>query len=565
MFHSPRLAPIHDRMDANARSTKPIHLHLIVALVLGIGLFLPAAAVAQKPASSLDALKQDQPGFYVRASCDHASGIYEEGEALNLTVKCEADAYVYVMYEQADGKKFQIFPNSGQPDNRVAGGKEVRIPAKGDLFRWTVTPPFGKEKVVVIASKKPLESLSRPEQTAKAFNAISDKDVKGAALELGKQEEKTWTEHSIEITTMARQTRPQPTAGRRFGLFAGVSDYKFGPKPLNFAVSDTTKMAQTFEDVGGVPPENLFILKDRQATKAALQDYITRRLPSMTRPGDTVFIYFSGHGGRTLDEPEGVPGHDEADIWEELLCNWDFFGWEEYEKFRALDAKGELQPELVEIVRRITEKRGQGIAKFSEMIAEDRQALEKLKDRPDDDTEKKDCLTRIAIRSEFRNSMVVKESGISDDEFGHWLQSLDGRQVIVILDVCQAGGFDQNAKQPITKELQTNGRKKGFDFNFLGGEVDRLKDIGQRDMALMAAAPAELPSIESSRIGGSIFGQHLMQVIRDANSTLTFDAAYQQVKSGMAEWFATHPLPPNFKPHEPTQANYCTKMPILRP
>lgn len=587
MSHSPRRDPIRDGLDANVPSTKPASFSPIAAIFLAVGFFAPAATVAQQPASSLNSIKQDQPGFYVRASCDHATRIYEEGDAMKLTVKCEVDAYLYAVYEQADGKKYQIFPNSGQRDNRVTGGKEIQIPGDKDLFRWSITPPFGKEKVFVIASKKPLESLPRLDQATKSFNPISDAQVKGAALELGKQEGKTWTEHSIEITTMPRQAKPLHTGGRRFGLFAGVNDYKFGLDPkkfeklgldpkdyekfglksLNFAVPDTQKMQKTFTDFGSIPTENSFFLQDKDVTKAAMKDYITKKLPSMTQPGDTVFIYFSGHGGPTLDELPDEPGHDEPDMWDEVLCTWDYFGWDTYLELRKLQSEGKLPSELVELVRQVGEKNQREFDKCAAIIDEAKQKLELLKDRPDDDPEKKTYRARQAVFTARRDSLVCKETGISDDEFGHWLQALDGRQVIVILDNCHSGGFDENAKREVAKGLGATEVNKAFHFNFMGGAMDRLKDIGQRDTALMAAAPAGLPSIESGRIGGSIFGQHLMKIIRESRSTLTFESAFEQVKTGMAQWFVENldKMPPNFKEHQPTMANYCSKMPIMKP
>jgi len=45
-------------------------------------------------------------------------------------VVSEEDAYLYALYQQADGKIYQIFPNAGQKDNHVRPKHTSRFPAK---------------------------------------------------------------------------------------------------------------------------------------------------------------------------------------------------------------------------------------------------------------------------------------------------------------------------------------------------------------------------------------------------------------------------------------------------
>ena len=107
-------------------------------------------------------IRQKDPGFLVRADVDRATRLYREGDLLTVQAASEADAYIYVLYKQADGKVFQIFPNATQPNNLVRARQTVQIPGKDDMFRWIIGPPFGKEYVKVIASKEKLSELSDP-------------------------------------------------------------------------------------------------------------------------------------------------------------------------------------------------------------------------------------------------------------------------------------------------------------------------------------------------------------------------------------------------------------------
>jgi uncharacterized caspase-like protein len=56
--------------------------------------------------------------------------------------------------------------------------------------------------------------------------------------------------------------------------------------------------------------DDAVLLTNQRATRAAIENAILRDLASKSQPGDTVFIYFSCHGGRTSDtdgdEPDGL-------------------------------------------------------------------------------------------------------------------------------------------------------------------------------------------------------------------------------------------------------------------
>src|SRR4051812_4727443 len=68
-------------------------------------------------AGDLGPIRNSQPGFLVRAEVNHATRDYREGDALSVRVASEEAAFVYVLYRQADGRVFQVFPNTHQPDN----------------------------------------------------------------------------------------------------------------------------------------------------------------------------------------------------------------------------------------------------------------------------------------------------------------------------------------------------------------------------------------------------------------------------------------------------------------
>lgn len=398
-------------------------------------------------------LTQDEPAFYVQADVDRADRYYRDGDPLRVTVVCEAEAYIYVLYQQADGKVFQIFPNSVQADNKVPAREVVQIPAKDDRFRWAVSAPFGKEAIKVIASKQPVDVLADQGLRQSRFNSVTSTQVKDMVASLQEEKPKNWTESIVEITTVARDGAQPPRQGRRFGVFFGSSEYEFNeqakaatqgkwqpnlPCPANNALV----MARLMKSMGRLDDFRLCV--NDQATKANFQQALTDWLPSVSRPGDTVFVMYCGHGGQIPDDNE-----DERDRKDEYLLMHDY----------------------VDV----------GILEQLLLLAKDNKLPEQLKPRVAKWLE----IVRSSGSPQKANEALTRFTCISDDLLGHWLQRLAGRQILLMLDTCHAGGFVAN--------------EKGFtqaapEFDFLDSEIGRLKDLGQSDSALIAACSAQQSS-----------------------------------------------------------------------
>ena len=98
----------------------------------------------------------------------------------------------------------------------------------------------------------------------------------------------------------------------RAGLFIGIGKY-LHPE-IGKPHEELRHSAEVFHERmlrrGGLDPAGTKLVIDEQATRAQLEELITRWLPGVTQPGDTVFIYFSGHAGtspnRDGSEPDGM-------------------------------------------------------------------------------------------------------------------------------------------------------------------------------------------------------------------------------------------------------------------
>lgn len=479
---------------------------LLLAAALG-------PAIGQEPGGEVR-LRPTDPDFLVRADVDRGSRSYREGDSLSLTVAAEVDAYVYVLYKQADGQVFLVFPNSSRPDNRLQARQTVAIPGGDDLFRWTVGAPFGKETIKVLASRRPLAGLADPALRAKYFNPVAPTTLKGVTLELGR-EPRGWAEDTIEITTYASGERQEPFGARRFGLFVGLGQYEHitrtteGADGKRVAVyqpnhRDARMLAGLMQEVGHLSGTR--ILTNDEATRSKLEEAMTDWLPSASRPGDTVIVFFSG-----LALPISQAAKVEAKGT--VLPLHDFMTAGTVEELRKQRTDNKISNRHQKQLEEAEKLAGQS----SGMVA------------------------------------VVRQWGITDDLFAQWLQGLSGRQVIVILDAPYASQFaPQSGASP------------------MAGGVSRLESLGQREIALLGATGEQMFDVQRDPHGLSLMTELLIETIRTAPGPVALDQAAQAVttklEARLAEinqkLSAAGKQPIAYKPY---LMNNCTRPALLKP
>ena len=99
-------------------------------------------------------------------------------------------------------------------------------------------------------------------------------------------------------------------AGERHALLVGVGRYSYLPKAtLEGPPFDATALQQLLTRRWGFAPEHVSVLLDEKATKPAILAAIDD-LAARTRPGDFIFIYFSGHGTSGYDQTFKNAGMD---------------------------------------------------------------------------------------------------------------------------------------------------------------------------------------------------------------------------------------------------------------
>jgi hypothetical protein len=424
----------------------------------------------------VDEVRNEHPSFMVRVDVDKPQRVYRGGEEMMVTVVSAKAGYLYLLYCDAGGMVTCLFPNAYGEDNRIEAMKPVVLPQppKPDKssFRLRIGPPYGEEVLKAIVSLEPMDTgaLGRLILAEGAQARLSG--VRAVYVEEAK-DMGDWAEHHVKIVTReprqgsSIETDLSPTGGtasrpglerdpdsgppRRVGVFIGISQYADERiRDLVVGHRDASEVAKVLREHGQIGQG--WVLIDEQATRANIEQTIRSRVAAATRPGDSVIIYWSGHGSRCADD-----GGDEQDGFDEYLVPHD----------------GNL-----------------------------------------------DSLETI------RRTMII------DDTFGRWIQELDGRRVLIVLDTCHSGG--QSSGQRSIRAASDS--PAPVEFDFLDGELARIKDIGQRDTALLASSTSSQVSFERKEGDLSTMTYYLIDLVRSAQGPVTVSEIFPQLKQSVTDY-----------------------------
>jgi hypothetical protein len=451
---------------------------LLPLLACAGGLWLAPPAPAQKLFGKgdprgvmVEEVRNDTPSFMVRVDVDHADRVYRGGEVMRVFVTSEKAGYLYLLYCDAERNMTCLFPNRLNQDNMIPAGQTVPIPQPGSRFALRIGPPYGQEVLKAIVSLSPLaQEQLQTFLSDRATTQSKLQGVKGVQIQF-QDRPGQWAEHHVVTTTIPPQPAAPPQIGpggtqtppgqgppggppRRVGVFVGISNFQSDEiNDLKVSHNDAKAMAAVMQERCRL--DQAIVLINEQATLANVHQAICQQLPAVSRPGDTVFIFWSGHGGRCADD-----NGDERDGYDEYLVPYDA-------------ATGDL--------------------------------------------------------AATRRTMLL------DDTFGRWLQELDGRKLVIILDTCHSGGQHTQEKS-LVKGIGDPPPPGAVEFDFLDGELARAKDIGQRETALMASSLAKQISFERKEGDLSAMTYFLVEQLQNGGGPITLPDAYGQLRRLVPEY-----------------------------
>src|ERR1700722_19075643 len=86
-----------------------------------------------------------------------------------------------------------------------------------------------------------------------------------------------------------------PSGGRTYALLIGISHYQKVPS-LEYADKDAELLADFLKSpLGGVDSENILLLTNERATRAAIDDAVKNFVEPHAGPGNSLIFFVAGH------------------------------------------------------------------------------------------------------------------------------------------------------------------------------------------------------------------------------------------------------------------------------
>lgn len=244
--------------------------------ILGLG-----AALAQQVSPQGIIVNPAPTDLQVKVWVDKDPGkrggaVYQIGEPIFIYVNVNQDAYVYLFNINADGKIDPILPNAFERNNFLRAGETRRFPPEGARYRYTVTGPEGEDRILAVASKRP---LSLGEILDVERNQVRVQGAEGLARALSiviePVPDKDWVT-DVARYFVGRVTAPPPT-----------------PATATLVVDSRPAGAEVYLDgrMSGRTPVSLQVNPGRHEVELRLAGYQPYRVVVNPRPGERVQVF----------------------------------------------------------------------------------------------------------------------------------------------------------------------------------------------------------------------------------------------------------------------------------
>lgn len=89
--------------------------------------------------------------------------VFRQGDVISFLISLDRDAYVLVIYEDAENNLVQLIPNRYRKSNHYEKGLFIAVPDREEPFEFVVNAPFGKETIWVFASDQAFPEMDGTE------------------------------------------------------------------------------------------------------------------------------------------------------------------------------------------------------------------------------------------------------------------------------------------------------------------------------------------------------------------------------------------------------------------
>lgn len=202
--------------------------------------------------------------------------LYQVGEPIYIYVNVNQDAYVYLFNINADGEINPILPNAYERQNFLRAGETRRFPPEGARYRYTVTGPEGEDRILAVASRRPLslgEILDVEANRVKVRGA--EALARALSIVIEPLPDKDWVT-DVARYFVGRTSAPPPT-----------------PATATLAVDSRPQGAEVYLDgrLQGRTPLVLSVNPGRHEVELRLAGYQPYRVTVNPKPGERVQVF----------------------------------------------------------------------------------------------------------------------------------------------------------------------------------------------------------------------------------------------------------------------------------
>jgi hypothetical protein len=231
-------------------------------------------------------------------------GIFE-GEPPQLTYTCS------LVDENGDnvlegGESVELRVKIVNEGNGIAKSVRVKLGGESQLTQYLgEDKPIGEilpgnakiltlKKVLPYHIKKEDASIIIKVTEGRGFHALKQTELLVAMIPAKVQKEVKVLSRSVDVDNIPGKLLPDQNA---VGIIIGISKYQEPTIPeITYAKRDAEVITKYFENVVGIPIQNIFTLYDEEATKSPIIELFSERLPYKVDKNTKVFVYFAGHG-----------------------------------------------------------------------------------------------------------------------------------------------------------------------------------------------------------------------------------------------------------------------------
>ena len=177
---------------------------------------------------------------------------YQIGEQIEISVRVDADSFVYLFDVRPNGEITQIFPNRFDSNNFLRAGEVRTFPPAGARYVFNIAPPRGLSKVIAVASKTELNTsqLARFQQESDVFaqSTIGEEGfIESFAIIVRPIPQQSWVTDTAlyyvgtrpseaAFGTIRFTSNPSNASVFLDGDFVGFTPMSFGTRPGNYNV-----------------------------------------------------------------------------------------------------------------------------------------------------------------------------------------------------------------------------------------------------------------------------------------------------------------------------------------